>query len=145
MIADYETIDIAFGKKKENPRYIYFFGKSDYIQEWLENSEKVRNSHNNFLSEIDNGNGNSWNYDDGDDDLFQDMTYNNNNTLSDSKKEWFVDEDYNSKKKLLNIQKDNDQNEVKVLKDKIQSMDNKLHSMEENIKNLVSLLQNQQK
>lgn len=142
MIADYETIDSPFGRKKENPRYIYFFGNSDYIQEWLENSEKARNSHNNFLAEIDIGDINPWNYDNEDDDndkLSQD--------ISDSPKKWLVDEDYKelSNNKLSNIQKDNVKNEVKVLQDKIQSMDEKLHSMEENIKNLIFLLQNQQK
>ncbi|CAG8665194.1 15529_t:CDS:2 [Rhizophagus irregularis] len=114
LIADYETIDTPFGREKENPRYIYFFGNSDYIQEWLENSEKARNN------------------------------------ISDSPKKWLVDEDYKSENELSNnklsiIQKDNVKNEVKILQDKIQSMDGKLHSMEENIKNLISLLQNQQK
>ncbi|CAB4425400.1 unnamed protein product [Rhizophagus irregularis] len=125
LIADYETIDTPFGGEKENPRYIYFFGNSDYIQEWLENSEKAR------INEDDNN-----------DKLSQD--------ISDSPRKWLVDEDYKSEKELSNnklsiIQKDNVKNEVKILQDKIQSMDGKLHSMEENIKNLISLLQNQQK
>ncbi|GES77851.1 hypothetical protein GLOIN_2v1870320 [Rhizophagus clarus] len=143
LIADYETIDNPFGKKKENPRYIYFFGNSDYIQEWLENSEKARNSHNNFLEEIDNGNINSLDYENDDDDNGDKISRN----MSDLPKEWHVDEDNDSKNELSDnkLSKDNVKNEVKILQDKIQSMDSKLHSMEESIKNLISLLQNQQK
>ncbi|CAG8700342.1 16344_t:CDS:2, partial [Rhizophagus irregularis] len=33
-----------------NPRYIYYIGKSDYIEEWLRKSEKARKNHENFLS-----------------------------------------------------------------------------------------------
>ncbi|PKC08483.1 hypothetical protein RhiirA5_477038 [Rhizophagus irregularis] len=148
LIADYETIDTPFGREKENPRYIYFFGNSDYIQEWLENSEKARNSHNNFLAEIDIGDIIPWNYDD--DENEDDNNDKLSQDISDSPKKWLVDEDYKSENELSNnklsiIQKDNVKNEVKILQDKIQSMDGKLHSMEENIKNLISLLQNQQK
>ena len=44
MIADYETIEKLFGSKEENPRYIYFTARSDYIERWLKKSEKVRES-----------------------------------------------------------------------------------------------------
>ncbi|CAI2165825.1 1963_t:CDS:2, partial [Funneliformis geosporum] len=54
LIADYETIDKPLGNRKGNPRYIYFIGKSDYIEEWLEKAEKARESRKNFLAEIDN-------------------------------------------------------------------------------------------
>ncbi|CAB5365002.1 unnamed protein product [Rhizophagus irregularis] len=126
LIADYETIDTPFGREKENPRYIYFFGNSDYIQEWLENSEKARNSHNNFLAEIDIGDIIPWNYDD--DENEDDNNDKLSQDISDSPKKWLVDEDYKSEKELSNnklsiIQKDNVKNEVKILQDKIQSMD----------------------
>src|SRR2546421_136279 len=53
LIADYETIEKPLGNKKGNPRYIYFVGKSDYIEKWLRKSEKARENHKNFLAEID--------------------------------------------------------------------------------------------
>ncbi|CAG8710957.1 22959_t:CDS:2, partial [Rhizophagus irregularis] len=37
LIEDYETIEKPLGSKRGNPRYIYYIGKSDYIEECLTN------------------------------------------------------------------------------------------------------------
>jgi len=151
LIADYETIDKPFGNKKGNPRYIYFIGESDYIEEWLANSERARENHKNFLAESDGGN--LWYYDDNDDDdeggHSHDLSYstiNSTSTDSDSITSqvpislyWFVDEDENVKKGSSNIKasiksnndlQDNMRDEIKTLQDTIRSM-------EENIKLLL--------
>src|SRR5215213_23240 len=61
LISDYETIEKPFGNEKGNPRYIYFIGKSDYIEKWMEKSERSRENHkNSFVNEINNDN--SWYY-----------------------------------------------------------------------------------
>jgi len=161
MIADYETIDKPFGNEKGNPRYIYFTGKSDYIEQWLKKSEKARESHKNFLAEIDNNN--SWYYNDNNkdnDDKRKNWTHPTQDFhISQSVGEeeaplslyWFVDEDEINKKSKSQItmmtssriqsnndlQKDNIHDDVKTLQDRIKSM-------EENIKHLISLLQNKQ-
>src|SRR5688572_7743023 len=51
-----------FGNTKGNPRYIYFIGKSDYIEKWLEKSKKARETHKNSLDQLDDSN--LWYYDD---------------------------------------------------------------------------------
>ena len=73
MIADYETIEKPFGNKKGNPRYIYFVGKSNYIEKWLEKSKKVKENHNNLLSENDDDD--LWHDDDDDDNDDDDDDY----------------------------------------------------------------------
>ncbi|CAG8437653.1 10244_t:CDS:2 [Funneliformis caledonium] len=66
LIADYELFDKPFGNRKGDPRYIFYFGKTDYIEKWLEKSEKFRESYKNFLEEIEGAN--PWSYDDDDSD-----------------------------------------------------------------------------
>ncbi|CAG8578389.1 15993_t:CDS:2 [Funneliformis mosseae] len=64
LIEDYETLSNPIGNRKEDPRYIYFIGKSKYIKKWLEKSEKEIERNKIFLGEIDGGN--PWSYDDSD-------------------------------------------------------------------------------
>src|SRR5688572_21124301 len=78
LIEDYETIEKPFGNKKGNPRYIYYIGSSDYVEEWLKKSEEVRQIHKRFLAEVDDGS--SWDYNDDDDD--DDIIYPPQNTYS---------------------------------------------------------------
>ncbi|CAG8746102.1 19470_t:CDS:2, partial [Rhizophagus irregularis] len=52
LIEDYETVEKPLGSKRGNPRYIYYIGKSDYIEEWLRKSEKARKNKENFLSKL---------------------------------------------------------------------------------------------
>ncbi|CAG8597864.1 11017_t:CDS:2 [Funneliformis caledonium] len=163
LIADYETIDKPLGNRKGNPRYIYFIGKSDYIEEWLEKAEKARESHKNFLAEIDNSN--SWYYDDDEDDeetmyychtprTPQDLSYGysissgassvDSISINSQRTErqvplsinWFVDEDERVKDKSSNDHNHKSKEEVKTLQDKVQSM-------EQDIKYLITLIQNQ--
>ncbi|RIA85669.1 hypothetical protein C1645_830442 [Glomus cerebriforme] len=167
LIEDYETVEKPLGSKKGNPRYIYYVGKSDYIELWLKESEKARKNHEKFLASVDNSNSRyDDDDDDGDDDDQELYGYSvDSDSIASPRREqeiplssyWFVDEEYEDKNKDLNtiitsspiqiIQNDS-QDESKMLKDKIQSMEKefsgKLVSMEENIKNLISLLQNQQ-
>ena len=114
------------------------------------------------MAEVDSNN--SWNHDDDDDDDGKDPSYtstfdSDSIVLLEKEQEtplslyWFIDEDENHKNSVIlapiQTNDNNDHSETKILQDKIQSMEkefsSKLHSMEENIKNLVSLLQNQQK
>ncbi|CAB5181139.1 unnamed protein product, partial [Rhizophagus irregularis] len=74
MIAEYETIDKPSASQEENPRYIYFTSKMDYIKNWLKKSEKARESHRNYLAEIEND---LWHYDDDCD--VEDYYYDSNN------------------------------------------------------------------
>ncbi|CAB4409308.1 unnamed protein product [Rhizophagus irregularis] len=178
LIEDYETIEKPLGSKRGNPRYIYYIGKSDYIEEWLRKSEKARKNHENFLSKVDDKN--PWDDDDDDDDdndHYQDLSYyysTETDSIASPRKEqetplslyWFVDENDNKEKLLLKskssnissksvsnnniiLQNDNNNNggENKLLKEKILSMEKefsgKLNSMEETIKNLISVIQNQ--
>ncbi|CAG8626949.1 10292_t:CDS:2 [Funneliformis mosseae] len=163
LIADYETVDKPLGNRKGNPRYIYFIGKSDYIEEWLEKAEKARESHKNFLAEIDNSN--SWYYDDDEDDeetmyychtprTPQDLSYGysissgassvDSISINSQRTErqvplsinWFVDEDERVKDKSSNDHNHKSKEEVKTLQDKVQSM-------EQDIKYLITLIQNQ--
>ncbi|POG66635.1 hypothetical protein GLOIN_2v1655143 [Rhizophagus irregularis DAOM 181602=DAOM 197198] len=179
LIEDYETIEKPLGSKRGNPRYIYYIGKSDYIEEWLRKSEKARKNHENFLSKVDDKNPWDDNDDDDDDDNdhYQDLSYyysTETDSIASPRKEqetplslyWFVDENENKKKLLLKsksssissksvsnnniiLQNDNNNNggENKLLKEKILSMEKefsgKLNSMEETIKNLISVIQNQ--
>src|SRR5205823_2726363 len=143
LIQDYETIEKPLGSKRGNPRYIYYIGKPDYIEEWLKKSEKTRKSHEktrkrheNFLSKLDDDSNSDGDDNDDDDDL--------ESIASSPRKEgqevplslyWFVDESNDDKKKVLNtkpsiiasspifIQNDNNnsQDESKLLKEKIQS------------------------
>ncbi|GBC38196.1 uncharacterized protein OCT59_005945 [Rhizophagus irregularis] len=175
LIEDYETVEKPLGNKRGNPRYIYYIGKSDYIEEWLRKSEKARKNHENFLSKVDDKN--PWDDDDDDDEEedddnegggyhYQDLSTETDSTASPRKEQeiplslyWFVDENDNkeklSKSKSSNIsskstniiQNDGDGDETRLLKEKITSMEKefsgKLNSMEETIKNLINIIQNQ--
>ena len=65
MIEDYETIEKPFGNERGNPRYIYFIGNTDYIEDWLKKTEEARQSRNSFLTEDNND---LWDCDEDDDD-----------------------------------------------------------------------------
>jgi hypothetical protein len=171
LIEDYETIEKPLGSKRGNPRYIYYIGKSDYIEEWSRKSEKARKNHENFLSKVDDKNPWDDDIEDNDDDDDNEIGYHYQDTYSteaDSiaspRREeiplslyWFVDENREKLLKLLkskpsfiiqnNNNNTNTQDETRILKEKIQSMENefsgKLNSMEETLKNLITLLQNQ--
>ncbi|GBC40667.1 uncharacterized protein OCT59_029180 [Rhizophagus irregularis] len=115
LIEDYETIEKPLGNKRGNPRYIYYIGKSDYIEEWLRKSEKARK---NLLSKVDDKN--PWDdHDDDDDDddddnegggyHYQDLSHyysTETDSIASPRKEqetplslyWFVDENYNKEK-----------------------------------------------
>ncbi|RGB22453.1 hypothetical protein C1646_822539 [Rhizophagus diaphanus] len=171
LIEDYETVEKPLGSKRGNPRYIYYIGKSDYIEEWLRKSEKARKNHENFLSKVDDEN--PWDDDDDDDDddnegggyHYQDLSTETDSTASPRKEQeiplslyWFVDENDNKEKlskskssnissKSTNIIQNDDDGETRLLKEKIISMEKefsgKLNSMEETIKNLITIIQNQ--
>ncbi|CAI2173467.1 14311_t:CDS:2 [Funneliformis geosporum] len=150
LIADYETFDKPLGNRKGDPRYIFYIGKTAYIEKWIERSEQYRESYRNFLEEIDGGN--PWSYEDNDDlDRFQTRhqhsnSYNYSFSIHDEDLNsqehivplclyWFVDEDDDE---ILLKQPD-----VKMLYCKIQSMEQdvseKLRLIEENVKKLSSL------
>ncbi|PKY36966.1 hypothetical protein RhiirB3_533685, partial [Rhizophagus irregularis] len=111
LIEDYETVEKPLGNKRGNPRYIYYIGKSDYIEEWLRKSEKARKNHENFLSKVDDKN--PWDDDDDDDEEddddnegggyhCQDLSTETDSTASPRKEQeiplslyWFVDENDN--------------------------------------------------
>ena len=138
MIEDYETVEKPLGSKKGNPRYIYFIGNPNYIDEWFKKSENARKSYENFLVQVDDGN--PWYYNDDDDDDDDDEGYSFKDFSYDSANEqeiplslyWFVDE-YDRSSLESNVH-----DQTQVLKNNIQSMD-------ENIKQLISLLKNKQK
>ncbi|GBB91622.1 hypothetical protein RclHR1_00190035 [Rhizophagus clarus] len=175
LIEDYETIEKPLGSKRGNPRYIYYIGKSDYIEEWLRKTEKARKHHENFLLKI--ADKNPWDDDDNNDyenDHYKDLLYAYStevDSISSPRKDqnqeiplslyWFVDENNEIMEKSLKtkpstiiskpisnsiLQNDN-QDETRMLKEKIQSMEKefsgKLNSMEESIKNLISIIQSQ--
>jgi hypothetical protein len=157
MIADYETIEKPFGNEKGNPRYIYFTGKSDYIVNWMKKSEKARENYKDFLAEIDNHN--SWYYDDEKDinkgknwvNTPQHCFYTSQDYSCTSQEVplslyWFVDEDECNKKfqPLLMMTTSAIQPNNDVRKDEIKLLHDKIQSMEENIKHLISLSGNQQ-
>ncbi|CAB4493724.1 uncharacterized protein OCT59_018961 [Rhizophagus irregularis] len=167
LIEDYETIEKPLGSKRGNPRYIYYIGKSDYIEEWLRKSEKARKHHENFLSKVDDKN--PWDDDDnnGDDSdnggeyNYLELYYSETDSIASKEQEvplslcWFIDEDREkiltkfSTTKPINIIQDDDQDETRILQGKIQSMEKefsgKLDSMEGSIKNLIFLIQNKSK
>jgi hypothetical protein len=176
LIEDYETIEKPLGSKRGNPRYIYYIGKSDYIEEWLRKSEKARKNHENFLSKVNDKNPWDDDYDDdndSDNDHYQDIFYaytSETDSIVSLRNDqevplslyWFVDEENENKEKIsktkpstitskpINIipndDYDNTQDETKMLKERIQSMEKefseRVSSMEESIKTLVSLIQN---
>ncbi|GBB96952.1 hypothetical protein RclHR1_02880018 [Rhizophagus clarus] len=145
VIAEYEAIDKPFGNQNVNPRFIYFTGKTEYIEKWLEKSRRTRENYRNFLAEIDNDH--SWHYDDDDDDDDYDDNDNRRNwfhshdTLPNARIPlslcWFVDEDVKTFQSSIktssiiqvdNIQKENIYNEVKILQDKIHHLLNILQN-----------------
>lgn len=144
MIANYETIEKLSGNEEENPRYIYFTARSDYIERWLKKSKKAREKHKKLLAEVD---------DDGDDDNCDDDISDGDNVdsnenlinslqvpssnTSQSKEQviplsscWFVDEDENKSQTLL------------ITSLKVQS-NNNIHILQDKIDQLINLLQNQ--
>ncbi|CAG8549358.1 11986_t:CDS:2 [Funneliformis mosseae] len=157
LIADYETFDRPFGNRKRDPRYIFYIGKTEYIEKWLEKSERYRESYKNFLEEIEGGN--PWSYDDENDlenlDDFQ-KSYHHSHSYSFSTdidsdnlnsqrvvplcSYWFVDEEDDGTRLLK-------EPDGKMLYYKMQSIEHdlseKLRLMEDNIKQLISL-QNRQ-
>ncbi|CAG8443013.1 9129_t:CDS:2 [Funneliformis caledonium] len=157
LIADYETFDRPFGNRKRDPRYIFYIGKTEYIEKWLEKSERYRESYKNFLEEIEGGN--PWSYDENDDlenlDDFQKSHHHSHSysfsTDIDSDNlnsqrvvplcsYWFVDEEDDGTRLLK-------EPDGKMLYYKMQSIEHdlseKLRLMEDNIKQLISL-QNRQ-
>ena len=149
MIEDYETVEKPLGNRKGNPRYIYFIGKSNYMEEWLKKSGKDREEHENYLGEANQGD--LFNYNDDDDNDNNMYATVDSDSISSPKERplslyWFIEEDDDENNN--NVKKD-DKNETKILQNKIQSMERefseKLYSMEENIKQLVTLLKDQRK
>ena len=125
MISDYETIEKPFGNEKGNPRYIYFIGKSNYIEKWVEKSEKSREKITRILSSLK---------------LITEIhgiiemkmaiiTMKIGNYIHSPlplSLYWFVEDVNNKTSKFLisNIQKDNSQDEVKMLQDIISLLQN---------------------
>ncbi|GES91142.1 hypothetical protein GLOIN_2v1471210 [Rhizophagus clarus] len=168
MIADYETIEKLFDKE-ENPRYIYFSARSDYIERWLKKSEKAREDHKNFSIEGDNGNlcyygddvndGN--NSDDNDNDsgddrklinsLLQDLSSITSQSGELSSSYWFIDEDSNTSQhgereiplsSYWFVDEDEDKSQTSLLTSKIQSNNNQI--LQDKIDHLIHLLRKHQ-
>ncbi|GBB88830.1 hypothetical protein RclHR1_15440001 [Rhizophagus clarus] len=172
MIADYETTEKLFGNKEENPRYIYFSARSDYIERWLKKSEKARDCHKNFSTEGDNGNlcyygndvnddNNSDNDDDSGDDrnlinsLLQDLSFNTSQNkereIPLSSSYWFIDEDSNIPQRREReiplsscwfVDEDEDKSRTLLITSKIQSNNNQV--LQNKIDHLIHLLHNHQ-
>ncbi|CAG8806587.1 4254_t:CDS:2, partial [Racocetra persica] len=51
LIADFETLEKPFGMTREDRRYIYYIGKVNYQEDWLEKAENYRSTHHALLGE----------------------------------------------------------------------------------------------
>ncbi|CAG8505382.1 15596_t:CDS:2 [Funneliformis mosseae] len=129
LIADYELFDKPFGNRKGDPRYIFYFGKTDYIEKWLERSEKFRESYKNFLEEIEGAN--PWSYDDDDSDNLDHFQKFHHHSHSYTCSSGLPDDD----SEILNSQK----RIVPLFQSMEQDISEKLRLMEDKIKQIISL------